>query len=334
LTTGASSVHFDPVNVQESLLREQIDPHLTDDSLSTIASAALGSAVRVHGHQVLTGGCWNRVIAVDAGDRPLVFKISPHAADDRIKREFLVLDRFRELTELPVPQPLLVDADSRFTPGTLLVMTRIPGAVMHECFGMLGEDHRRRITGEIAEHLASLHTIRSRGFGGVELPEDKRHAAWAEFWLPRFDSVLEDATASGVVPAPLIDGARAVRPNLAPLLEIGAESTMTHYDIWSGNVMIDLDGEAPTVSGYIDIPGFFADYARELSFAMLFGVADHDFFEVYARRHRIDDGVELRANIYNLKMNLRHITMYPSEAFYQRGAASCLATIERHLGGR
>jgi protein-ribulosamine 3-kinase len=106
---------------------------------------------------------------------------------------------------------------------------------------------------------------------------------------------------------------------------------MTHYDIWSGNVMIDLDGESPRVSGYIDVPGHYADYARELSFAMLFGVAIRTFFETYAGRHQLDDGFELRASIYNLKMNLRHIQMYPSEAFYQEGAANCLATIQRHL---
>ena len=95
--------------------------------------------------------------------------------------------------------------------------------------------------------------------------------------------------------------------------------------------MIDVAAEPPRVSGYIDIPGFFADYARELSFAMLFGVADRTFFESYSRRHSIDDGFELRASIYNLKMNLRHIQMYPSERFYQEGAAECLATVERHL---
>ncbi len=319
------------MNVQEELLQEKIDPVLSDGRLSMLAGEALGGRVQVHGYHVLTGGCWNRVIGIDADGTPLVVKISPHQRDEKIVREFEVLEAFRDQTELPVPEPLFLDDASQYTPGTALVMSRIPGAVMHQGYGLLNYGQRRRITEEIAEHLTLLHTNRATGFGGVELGAEERHDRWADFWLPRFDRVLEEVAAAGVAPPRLIDGARAVRPDLAPLLDIGTESTMTHYDVWSGNVMIDLDSDPARVSGYIDIPGFYADYARELSFAMLFGVADRRFFETYARHHRIDDGFELRASIYNLKMNLRHIQMYPSEAYYQRGAAECLATIEESL---
>jgi fructosamine-3-kinase len=106
---------------------------------------------------------------------------------------------------------------------------------------------------------------------------------------------------------------------------------MTHYDIWSGNVMIDVEADPPRVSGYIDIPGFYADYARELSFAMLFGIAGRRFFQTYLRYHELDDGFELRANIYNLKMNIKHVQMYPGQMVYQHGAAENLAFIRRSL---
>jgi fructosamine-3-kinase len=318
------------VNVQEELLRQRIDPCLNDGVLTEICTAALGQAAEVRGYQTLTGGCWNRVIGVEAGGRRLVVKVSPHAADEKIIREFRVLHEFGIRTRLPVPEPLLLDADSEFTPGTLMVMTRLPGEVMHGCFGRLDPGQRERVTREISEHLATLHTIQSTGFGGVELPEDQRPGTWPEFWLPRFDQVLRDV--AGSAPGSLVDGATAVRPHLAAVLDIGGRSTMTHYDVWSGNVMIDVESDPPGVSGFIDIPGYFADYARELSFAMLFGVADRRFLEVYLRHHDIDDGFELRVSIYNLKMNLRHIQMYPREHFYRQGAAECLETIERHLG--
>ena len=152
--------------------------------------------------------------------------------------------------------------------------------------------------------------------------------AW---WSPLLAVLSEEVNAARVV-CP-ISPYHFTESELAPHLEIGDESTLTHYDIWSGNVMIDVAADPPRVSGYIDIPGFYADYARELSFAMLFGVADREFFETYSRYHEIDDGFQLRASIYNLKMNLRHIQMYPSQTFYQEGAAECLATVERQLSG-
>jgi fructosamine-3-kinase len=202
---------------------------------------------------------------------------------------------------------------------------------MHESFGLLERASRARIIAEIADHVSALHETRGRGFGGVELAEAQRQRSWPDFWLPRFDRVIEEAEASGKVPPSLTEGAREVRPYLAAHLEIGETSTMTHYDIWAGNVMIDVSARPPRVSGYIDIPGFYADYARELSFAMLFGVADERFLETYARRHEIDEGFALRAQIYNLKMNIKHVEMYPSQPVYSYGAADNLRAIRAAL---
>ena len=318
------------VNVQEALLQQRIDPGLTDRNLTELARRSIAGCRGVRGYQTLTGGCWNRVIAITCGDDDLVLKISPHPRDERIIREFAVLREFAAQTDLPVPVPLYLDSGGEVVPGTTLVMTRLPGAVMHECFGLLNYGARRRITDQIAEDLAQLHLIRGDGFGGVELPAGERTAEWADFWLPRFDRVIDEAAASGSVPARLIDGAREARPYLRPHLEIGTTSTLTHYDIWSGNVMIDVEADPPRVTGYIDIPGFYADYARELSFAMLFGIAGERFFDTYLRHHDLDEGFELRANIYNLKMNIKHIQMYPSQAVYQQGAAGNLDFVRFH----
>jgi fructosamine-3-kinase len=345
------------MNVQEQLLREKIDPHLTDANLTELAARALdggsdgagggppaeGAALAgapapdVRGYRVLTGGCWNRVIGVTAGDgspggRPLVYKISPHEQDARILREFQVLRAFAEPDALRVPTPLWCD-DGRILPGTTLVMTRIPGVVMHQCYGMLTPEQQATVTDQIAGDLAALHNRRSTGFGGVEFTPDERSPTWAEFWLPRYDKALEDAAASDAVPPPLVDAARSVRDEFVPFLNIGPESTMTHYDIWSGNVMIDLHADPPGVSGYIDVPGFYADYARELSFAMMFGVADHRFFQRYLEHHDIDHGFSVRAAIYNLKMNIKHVMMYPDQYYYQQAAAECLEVIRRAVGG-
>lgn len=336
------------MNVQESLLQERIDPHLSDRVLTEFARraadagtrgdapvgepAARGPAADVRGYHVLTGGCWNRVIAVTCGGLDLVMKISPRLHDERIIREFAVLREFASRTDLPVPAPLYLDGEGELLPGTTLVMTRLPGAVMHECYGLLNYGRRRTITDQIARDLAELHTIREHGFGGVELPAEERCASWPEFWLPRFDRVIEEAAESGSVPRALIDGAREVRPTLAGLIEIGPTATMTHYDVWSGNVMLDVESDPPRVTGYIDIPGFFADYARELSFAMLFGVADRRFFDTWLARHDLDDGFRVRASVYNLKMNIKHVQMYPGQRFYQQGAAECLAVIREAIG--
>lgn len=324
------------MNVQEAMLRERMDPYLTPDRLAELAGGP------VSGYQLLTGGCWNRVIGVQAGGRDVVLKISPHDNDENIIREHSVLEVFARETELPVPRPIRLDAggpggkgtdgkDGGVLPGTTLVMSRVPGRVMHECFAYLDSSDRSRLIDEIAEDITALHEHRGRGFGGVELPPEERLEVWPDFWLPRLDRVLDEAEQSEAVPRGLLAEARELRPHLYSLLDIGADSVLTHYDIWAGNVMIDIDADPPRVSGYIDVPGFYADYARELSFAMLFGIADERFLETYGRRHVLDDGFRLRTHIYNLRTNLKHIQMYPSEPIYRNGAVQNLHAIRRAI---
>jgi len=317
------------MNVREQELQSVVDPALTDARLTALARRALGvDAGEVRGCSVLTGGCWNRVVAVRLGRRELVCKISPVRRDEKILREYRVLKHFRKRTALEVPEPLLLDT-GELMPGSTLVMTRIPGVVMHECFGYLDAASRRKIRDSIAADLADLHDHRAAGFGGVELKAAERCPDWPAFWIPRFDRVLDEAEESGRVPEGLIDGARRIRPDLERFLGCGSEGTLTHYDIWSGNVMVDASTRPARVTGYIDLPGFYADPVRELSFAMLFGVADRRFLDLYAERHPLGADFELRAAVYNLKMTIRHAQMYPGEPGYRRAAEDCLSAIRR-----
>lgn len=339
------------MNVREEILQEKIDPFLTPDRLAVIARLVFaehgegagknsdtgGEELQIEAAKVLSGGCWNRVIEVSfaSGEAGVVYKISPEEGDEKIIREYRVLGYFASRTSLPVPRPLFVDTSGQLLPGTLLVMTRVPGVVLHRVFGLLTREMIAGLTDQIAAQVIELHKERSSGFGGVEMVEGKRRQNWSEFWLPRFDAVFSQVTDSGLVELKLLEQIDKVRRSFPAALEIGSRSTLTHYDIWSGNVMVDFEGSGypgrPFVSGYIDIPGFWADYARELSFMEMFGLANGRFYDRYWSAFAKDESFEVRKNIYNLKMHLKHITMYPKQAFYRRGAEQALHYIQRFL---
>ena len=318
------------MNVNERLLNECIDPFLTADRLAEVGRLALGHPVRVREASVLSGGCWNRVIAVAfAGDEPeLVYKINPEPGNAGLAREYRVLERFAE-TELPVPTPVYLDGGGSVIPGTLLVMKKVPGVVMHRIFGRLAAHDREQVTEQIAHAVGRLHRRRGSGFGGVELDAGERVAEWAEFWLPRFDRAFEDIASRNLLAADFLAEVARAREGFGPHLGIGPEATLTHYDIWSGNVMLARGEDGFHVSAFIDVPGHWADYARELSFMEMFGVADAAVYRIYREYRELDPGFEMRKNIYNLKMHLRHITMYPDEAYYRQGAEACLRRIRR-----
>ena len=318
------------MNVRESLLREKIDPALTLPNLSLLGSRALGRSVQAASAGVLTGGCWNRVVSVsfDGEERELVIKISPKAKDDMLEREYSVLKFFSENTEMPVAEPLLSDTTGEVIPGSLLIMNRVPGSVMHQSFGHLSGPMRESVSRQIGRTVSRLHETHSEGFGGVELAEEKRTAVWPDFWLPRFDKALEEISQKNLVDPSFLDAVLREREKFPDLLDIGSRSTLTHYDIWSGNVMLDVRDHHAAVSGYIDVPGFWADYARELSFMEMFGVADSPVYEEYRSVHSLDAGFAVRKNIYNLKMHIRHIMMYPDQSFYRQGARACLTFLQ------
>jgi fructosamine-3-kinase len=318
-------------NVQEALLREKIDPCLTSEVLTALAAEALGARVRCDGFSILTGGCWNRVIAVslDNGKKHLVFKITPRIGDADLRREFEVLRHFRTHTRLPVPEALLLDCSAEKMPGSLLVMEKLAGTVLQDLIPHLSRAQRDSIAQEVAGHLADLHTHQAKGFGGVEVPEEQRSPTWAGFWLPRFDAVMVEVREKGVLPDDVLVEINAVRPDFPRLLQIGACGSLTHYDIWTGNVMVDFKADRPTVSGFLDGFGYYADYARELS--AMFSLADEAFMQAYQQRHALDEGFQTRFNIYSLKMCLQMVCMYPNDPAHRQSVSQFLSRIQAGL---
>ena len=96
--------------------------------------------------------------------------------------------------------------------------------------------------------------------------------------------------------------------------------------------MIDIHSDPPRVTGFIDIPGYFANYAREIGFMYVFGMADERFFKRYTRSHELDPGFTLRLSVYALRTHLSHITMYPDESYYRNGARATLKFIQDNTG--
>jgi fructosamine-3-kinase len=319
------------VNVNEKILQEKIDPHLTPQNLQIICSTALGEQVEVDKINLLTGGCLNRVIGIDlkAGKPSLVLKANPNIEDPGLHNEFQVLKYFSMHTSMPVAKPFYFDGSGKLIPGTFYMTNRIEGMVMHQA--MLSPQHFNDVLSQITKIVVELHQIKSDGYGFVEASGSSREKAWADFWLPRFDTSLKKVLQGGHVSTQIIERINTIRPELKKMLQIGSRSTLTHYDIWSGNVMLDKQNGKLVVTGFLDVQGYWADYAREISFMEMFGLADETFYKIYCREHQLDDGFEFRKNLYNLKMNLIHVNMYPEQMYYQLGAERCLFIVEEAL---
>ena len=63
----------------------------------------------------------------------------------------------------------------------------------------------------------------------------------------------------------------------------------------------------------------------------MFGLASPRFYDRYWGAFPRDETFELRKNIYNLKMHLKHIMMYPDQGYYREGAEASLRFIRQVL---
>jgi fructosamine-3-kinase len=208
-------------------------------------------------------------------------------------------------------------------------MTQVPGKVLSEIGPGLSDAERRSIAEELADHLVALHTRQEPGFGSVEVPAEVRSPTWADFFLPRYDIAVAEARNRFLLDGEMRDGLAEVRRHLPRVLDIGPRGTLTHYDIWTGNVMVDRRGERVYVSGFLDVLGYYADYARELS--SMFSMADEPLMQVYRQRHGLDEGFQVRFDVYSMKMCLQLVAMYPSEPRHVEAARRFLRQVKQQL---
>ena len=214
------------MNVQEESLQQEIDPYLTNENISAFATESLGVRTHCDGYSVLTGGCWNRVISVSTnnGKKDLVLKITLKKHDANLKREFDVLRYFRKNTSMPVPEPFLLDLAGERIPGSVLVMEKLSGTVLHQVIQSFSYEERKIISEEIASYIADLHSKQVIGFGGVELPAEERLAKWTDIWIPRFDATIIETQEKGCVDDKLLSEIAEMRPYLYQLLDIAVLS--------------------------------------------------------------------------------------------------------------
>ena len=274
--------------------------------------AELGA--RLLGVQELTEGTFNAAYALTLTDgRELVLKVAPPPGTplltyerDLLGTEALCLRRFAGR----VPVPELVAAGTTPTGRGYVLTSVLPGASWSSQAAAVTPAQRRYLRRQVGRHLAAMHTVTREGrFGYPSGP--LAGATWPVAYRRIIEALLMDAARFGVELPLSADQVRArLYPAADELLAGVTTPVLVHFDLWDGNVFIDLTGPGPEVTGYIDHErALWADPAADLvSLALLGDVAeDADLLAGYAEAGGpvvLDDATRARLHLYRVHLAL------------------------------
>ena len=254
-----------------------------DEELLAVLDRAGVPAARIAAAAPLTGGTYNALHGVDLTDGArLVLKVPPPAHRQRLRYEAELLHGealfYASAAAAGVPAPRVVRAepDERADRPPYLLMTRLPGVPWRSVTGDMARAERDRLRAQLGGLMAGLHAVRGPAFGYPAQAVAPLAGRWAPAFAAMAGALLDDAEAYRPwlpLPAPEL---RAAFADAGPALEEVTGPALVHFDLWSGNVLLDGPAGARTISGLIDGERMFwgdplADFA---SLALFYGIQD------------------------------------------------------------
>lgn len=135
--------------------------------------------------------------------------------------------------------------------------------------------------------MARLPTVTGTGFGYPAEPFGRSTATWRQAFTAMADAVLDDAGRYRVRLSVPPDRVREMFAAAAGVLDDVVRPTLVPFDLWEGNLLLDGEAGARTLSGVIDGERmFWGDPVADFVLLALFGNVedDADFLSSYAGR--------------------------------------------------
>lgn len=264
---------------------------------------------------LLEGGTFNSVYRLSFADRPgLVLKVSPDPEGAVMTYEQGIVGaeaQFYALAGqagLPVPEVIAVlDLGRDLGGGQALLVTELSGVPW---FGSgLPEAARGSLRAELGRLVASMHAIVGPAFGYPFESTGALTSRWSEAFGAMVDAVLNDADRyQAILP---VDPRQVRRALLACANDLASVlvPSLVHFDLWEGNVLVDLDGQ-PKISGLIDGERtMWGDPVVDFASAALFGEIrdDEDFIRGYEMSGTVmplDPSARRRLLLYRVYLGL------------------------------
>jgi len=170
----------------------------------------------------------------------------------------------------------------------------------------------------LGKNLAELHKVTRESFGYDRanfigsLPQTNQSSgSWGEFFiLERMTPMINLARDRGLVDTYFVRKFDLAMPKI--ISEMPAEPpALIHGDLWSGNLMVDDNGDATI----IDPAVYFGHREMDISFSLMFGGFSQEFYDSYNDVFPMESGFDERVGLYNLYPYLVHLNLFGRSYF-------------------
>ncbi|TVR12854.1 MAG: hypothetical protein EA391_14765 [Balneolaceae bacterium] len=246
------------------------------------------------------GGSINSAARLDTNNGRYFIKWNQDVSTDFFQKEAEGLQTLRDANHpLRVPAVHSVLNPSQNSPGYLL-MEYI-------------EENRDGDSRRFGAELAKLHSNHSEKFGFHSdnyignLPQsNNQHKNWNDFFITeRLEPQLTQSINSGKVNSSVKHNLNRLEARLDELIP-PCKPSLLHGDLWGGNYLFDMDGNAIL----IDPAVYYGHPEVDLAFSTMFGGFSDNFYRGYESVSPLAPGFEERIPIYNLYPLLVHVNLF------------------------
>ncbi len=249
----------------------------------------------------LSGGCISNAYKIETENKKIFFLKLNEFSNDMFIKEANGLVELKKANAIRVPEVTAKNND-------LILLEYLKQGQKSKTFF---EDFGRK--------FAKLHKFNSDNFGFYEdnyigsniqknAGSDLEKKNWTEFYFNNrilFQYKLTEK--NGYATEELKNGIKKLENKIENILPNSSEPpSLLHGDLWSGNYMVDENGNA----ALIDPAVYYGHREADLGMTKLFGGFGSDFYEAYNEYFPLQDGSEYRENIYKLYHVLNHLNLF------------------------
>ena len=252
--------------------------------------------------QSLSGGCINNAqkIITESG-KSYLLKLNSSAPADMFEKEAHGLNELRKANAIRVP-------GANIYSGNYLVTEFIENGYKSNTF-----------FSDFGRQFADLHRYTNSSFGFYEdnyigstpqknLADGNEIKNWTEFYFnKRLRFQLQLCEINGYADTELRNGFQHLENKIEGILKGSEEEpSLLHGDLWSGNYMVDENGN-PCI---IDPAVYYGHREADLAMTKLFGGYPEEFYRSYNENYPLKDEWQYRENIYKLYHVLNHLNLF------------------------